>query len=226
MLENTTAVLVIWHDLLPEAKLEWEQCHTHEHMPERVGIPGFLGGRRYMNHDAPDQCCFTLYEGSDLSIFKSPPYLERLNNPTPWTKKNASAFKNLTRGACRCVSTSGPKNAYGGTMMTIRLLRSQSFSEDSEQLNQLTTDVAELSGVITATLALCDTEITSTETAERKLRKGTAEEPLDGVLMIEGYDAVGLKKEASKIQDKIKATNIHLNPLPHQIYPLSYMLRE
>ena len=49
MLENTTAVLVIWHDLLPEAKIEWEQWHTHEHMPERVGIPGFLGGRRYMN---------------------------------------------------------------------------------------------------------------------------------------------------------------------------------
>ena len=86
MLAHTKAFLAIWHDLLPDGKIEWERWHTYEHMPERVGIPGFLGGRRYMNHDDPEQCCFTMYEGSDLSVFKSAAYLERLNNPTPWTR--------------------------------------------------------------------------------------------------------------------------------------------
>ena len=40
-----------------------------------------------MDYNDPEQCCFTMYEGNDLSVFKSTPYLKRLNNPTPWTKK-------------------------------------------------------------------------------------------------------------------------------------------
>jgi hypothetical protein len=85
--EKTQAFLAIWHDLLDEGKTDWEKWHTYEHIPERVGIRGFLAGRRYMNYNDPEQCCFTMYEGSDLSVFKSTPYLKRLNNPTPWTKK-------------------------------------------------------------------------------------------------------------------------------------------
>ena len=50
-----------------------------------------------------------LDKGNDLSVFKSTPYLKRLNNPTPWTKISALTFKNYTRGACKCVSTSGQK---------------------------------------------------------------------------------------------------------------------
>jgi hypothetical protein len=38
----------IWHDLLPEARDEFHQWHNREHMPERVGIPGFRRGRRYV----------------------------------------------------------------------------------------------------------------------------------------------------------------------------------
>ena len=38
----------IWHDLLPEARDDFHQWHNREHMPERVGIPGFRRGRRYV----------------------------------------------------------------------------------------------------------------------------------------------------------------------------------
>jgi hypothetical protein len=41
-------VVCIWHDLLPEARDEYHQWHNREHMPERVGIPGFRRGRRYV----------------------------------------------------------------------------------------------------------------------------------------------------------------------------------
>lgn len=98
MQEKTQAFLAIWHDLLDEGKTDWEKWHTYEHIPERVGISRFLAGRRYMNYNDPEQCCFTMYEGNDLSVFKSTPYLKRLNNPTPWTKISALTFKNFTRG--------------------------------------------------------------------------------------------------------------------------------
>ena len=39
-------VVAIWHDLAPEAKDEFYEWHNREHMPERVGIPGFRRGRQ------------------------------------------------------------------------------------------------------------------------------------------------------------------------------------
>ena len=224
MHENSKAFLAIWHDLLDEGKIDWEKWHTYEHMPERIGIPGFLGGRRYMNHNDQDQCCFTIYEGSDLSVFKSAPYLKRLNNPTSWTKKSAATFRNFTRGACKRVSFCGPQNGYGGVVMTIRLLRDDDFSENSQQLDQLTTNINEMDGVITTTLGLCDTQITSTETTEQKLRKGTTEVSLDGVLIIEGYDTTVLEEQTQKILRIISSADIHLDPVQNQIYSLSNML--
>ena len=40
--------VAIWHDLVPEARDEFYDWHNREHMPERVGIPGFRRGRRYI----------------------------------------------------------------------------------------------------------------------------------------------------------------------------------
>jgi len=224
--EKTQAFLAIWHDLLDEGKTDWEKWHTYEHIPERVGIPGFLVGRRYMNYNDPEQCCFTIYEGSDLSVFKSTPYLKRLNNPTPWTKKSALTFKNFTRGACKCVSTSGQKNGYGGALMTIRLLKGKNFSENSKYFDQLTSITNELEGIITSTLGICNAETTSTETTERKLRKGTSETSLEGVLIIDGYDEIILKEQSTKILNIINSSAIDLKSQQIQTYTLSYILRE
>ena len=43
-----SGAVCIWHDIAPEATDEFYQWHNREHMPERVGIPGFRLGRRYI----------------------------------------------------------------------------------------------------------------------------------------------------------------------------------
>jgi hypothetical protein len=40
--------VVIWHDIAPEGRAQFYAWHGREHMPERLGIPGFLRGRRYV----------------------------------------------------------------------------------------------------------------------------------------------------------------------------------
>ena len=40
-------VAAIWHDIAPEGEDDYHHWHCHEHVPERVSIPGFLRGRRY-----------------------------------------------------------------------------------------------------------------------------------------------------------------------------------
>ena len=61
---------------------------THEHMPERMGVPGFLRGRRYVALDgAPPHRYFNFYEISDADVMTGAAYLHCLNHPTPQTQR-------------------------------------------------------------------------------------------------------------------------------------------
>src|ERR1700745_2860715 len=54
-------VVGIWNGIAPEGRTEFFEWHNREHMPERVGIPGFRRGRRYIaKYGEPE--FFTLYE--------------------------------------------------------------------------------------------------------------------------------------------------------------------
>lgn len=61
------AVVAIWNGIAPEGRAEFYEWHLHEHIPERVGIPGFKRGRRYIAADPATQPeFFTLYEAEIL----------------------------------------------------------------------------------------------------------------------------------------------------------------
>src|SRR5262249_45357292 len=85
----------IWNDTLPEGRAEFYEWHNREHMPERVGIPGFRRGRRYIALDARPEF-FTLYETDGPHTLSGAEYLTRLNNPTPWTLRATRAFRNVS----------------------------------------------------------------------------------------------------------------------------------
>ena len=76
------AAVAIWCDVAPEIREEFDDWHAHEHMPERLAIPGFLRGSRWVAADGSNGY-FMLYEAVGLDTIASGPYLERLNNPTP-----------------------------------------------------------------------------------------------------------------------------------------------
>ena len=41
------AFLAMWHDIAEAGDAEYNAWHTRQHMPERLGVPGFRVGRRY-----------------------------------------------------------------------------------------------------------------------------------------------------------------------------------
>ena len=43
--------IAIWNGISDEGRADFYAWHLSEHMPERVGIPGFLRGRRYRAAD-------------------------------------------------------------------------------------------------------------------------------------------------------------------------------
>jgi hypothetical protein len=113
------AFVAIWHDIRSEAEPEYNRWHTREHMPERLSIPGFVRGRRGVDWSRERHRYWTLYEGPDLGVFGSPAYLERLNNPTPWTRRIQPAFYNFIRCGCEVLASRG--EGVGGAMATFRI---------------------------------------------------------------------------------------------------------
>ena len=74
-------VVALWHDLVPDAKEEFYEWHSRERMPERVGIPGFRRGRRYVAvNGAPE--FFVLYEADSPEVLGGIDFLNRLNAPS------------------------------------------------------------------------------------------------------------------------------------------------
>jgi len=223
MQRRTQAFLAIWHDIDPAMEPEWHRWHTYEHMPERVGIPGFLAGRRYMSADAPEHRCFTLYEGADLSVFNSPAYLERLNAPTEWTRKMAPAFRNFTRGACRRLASAGAEHGYAGSVLTVRL--EPDGEVDAAAAQALVERIAGIEGIVGALIGACDRGVTRTETNERAMRSATEEQSLDGVVVVEAYDHAILQAAAADIEVLVASTTFGFRPGASQTYSLAYLLQ-
>jgi hypothetical protein len=114
------AVVAIWNGIASEARDQFYDWHINEHMPERVGIPGFRRGRRYIAADSSTQPeFFTLYELDTMEVAKGSDYANRLNDPTPGTVASTSQFRDTFRALSRVLLSEGP--GAGGAILTIRL---------------------------------------------------------------------------------------------------------
>jgi len=91
--------MLLSFDIVPEAVAEHDHWHTFEHLPERLSIPGFLRGTRWIALEGQPRY-LVLYEVEALGTLTSPAYLERLNQPTPWTSQIMPSYRGMRRGLC------------------------------------------------------------------------------------------------------------------------------
>jgi hypothetical protein len=110
-------VVAIWHDLAPGTHDDFHEWHNREHMPERVGIPGFRRGRRYVAIGGGPEF-FNLYEADSPETLAGQDYRNRLAAPTAWTQRVVPTFRNVARGICRVAFTNGAGS--GGVLLTLR----------------------------------------------------------------------------------------------------------
>ena len=93
------AAVAMWWDVAPEMSAEWEDWHTSEHMPERLAIPGFLRGTRWVARSG-EPSYFVCTKSRTWPTITAGRYLERLNNPTPWSRKMMPHHRNMVRSLC------------------------------------------------------------------------------------------------------------------------------
>ncbi len=182
--------MVFWHDIVGDDG-DYNHWHGFEHMPERVGIDGFHRGRPYRAHWAGPEY-FNMYETRAPDTLTSPAYLERLNDPTPWTKSTLGAFRNSNRTLCRIASSHG--KGTGGYLLTVRLSpgigagTGLAAALSDTILPELVTGPA----VVGAHLLRADESASRVETEEKALRDAP-DEVADWVVLVEAMAPVPLE---------------------------------
>jgi hypothetical protein len=182
------AAVAMWWDIAPSGRAEFEDWHSHEHFPERMGIPGFLRGSRWASSEGADGF-FVMYELASYEILTSSHYLARLNDPTPWSKEMMPLHRNMVRSQCRIVESFG--GGIACTMMTLRL-SSQHGRADSlrEHLKMLLSKLPLRPG-LTGGHLLCTETPNIAPTHEQKIRGGV-DAAADWIVLVAGYDAEAL----------------------------------
>lgn len=219
-----SAFLAIFHDIDPPSWTEYMEWHTREHMPERLSIPGFTVGKRLINHDIPRYRYGTVYGGENAEVFRSPGYLERLNNPTAWSNKVQPTFRNFLRVACERVASAGVGD--GGAMATVRLdfLDGAGESDIRANAGKLCDALLEVSGACGSHVGLARREISGVKTRETELRPGMAEKEFDAIVLVEGSGVPELLASVGDIESAIAASGCGVGAPATIVYHLAYQL--
>ena len=80
---------------------EFNAWYDDEHMAERLAIPGFRSARRWVADVAPGEGKYlATYELDSADVLKSPAYLARFQNQTPWSRRCLDKAVVFRRWAC------------------------------------------------------------------------------------------------------------------------------
>jgi hypothetical protein len=165
-----TGAVLVWNDITEQGREQFYDWHDKEHIPERLAIPGFRRGRRYVKPGHSPEW-LTMYEADDLDVVTSPEYLQRLNSPTPGTTKTLQYFRNTSRAVCRIVSSTG--SSSGGHVLAMRL--DVPCTQSEAMCRYLSTEVfpraLALTGVVACHLYAADQDASHLPTAESSTRE-------------------------------------------------------
>lgn len=211
-------VLAIWNGIADgrdDAFLEW---HIKEHIPERIGVPGFLRGRRYKALEG-DPAYFNFYEVHTPQVLLSPAYLARLNDPTPWTRKVVATFTDTSRTICRVACSAGA--GVGAYVDVLRFDDHDSQRHDS--MAALVTLLPKQRGIVGAHL-LCSEQGPPIETLETRLRK-RPDLVWAAVLIVEAatVEAVTSLRQAELASASVKGAGF-AEPKARGLYQLQFCL--
>jgi len=214
--------IIIWNDIAPEGRDEFYDWHIHEHIPERLDVPGFLRGSRSIAMSPQTKPEFvTLYEIADPSVATSAAYLARLNAPTDWTKRATSHFRNTARALTEVLLSEGAGS--GGMMATIRFEDSDravaAFTRVHEQRSALA-EAAKLPRISGVHLCTTNNAASATRTAESRDRTDIVPAPVAAVL-VEGCDDAALQAAVAQI---LKLCGPEGAQLPVGFYRLEHAL--
>jgi hypothetical protein len=193
-------ILAIFNDCRPGREAEFEEWFQGEHLPERLAVPGFLFGRRHQAISGASGY-FNFYLVESPAVLTSKPYLARLDDPTPMTKKVMSdIFINMNRTVChRTVRKGGFRGAYA---VTVRFNTAPDEAALKATLDVLVADPAVAGGEIWIALDPKGMPVSQ----EEKLRGG--DKKIAGCLMIDTLRQAEAEKIGAELAKKFPGAEV------------------
>jgi hypothetical protein len=176
--------LLLLFDIAADAAAEHDDWHSHEHMPERLAIPGFVRGTRWIAGADPFHYC-VLYEVAEPCVLDSTAYRERLDHPTPWTAAMMRHYRGMRRTLCSLAASSG--QGIGGTALVVTFAPAEGRQSalDRWLLDDIVPELAQRPGLASCRVyrrALAGAAMTS----EQEIRGRDAS--VHSALLVTGYD--------------------------------------
>ena len=215
------AVLLLSFDVAEEAIPEHDEWHTHEHLPERLSIPGFLRGSRWVASSANPRY-FVMYEVAQLATLQSDAYLERLNHPSPWTSRMMPHYRGMTRGFCSVSGSLGTGLGQAGLLIRFKPEAGAEPSLRAWLLDVALPRIPTRRGLGSA--HLFEGASTPRMTNEQRLRGADA--GVDWAVFVTGYDeaALGALMQADLGRDRFEAHGS--TSVSEAIYRMHFMLTD
>ena len=196
------AAMLLGFDIAAEAIDDHDDWHTHEHLPERLAIPGFLRGTRWVALDGAPRYA-VLYEVASLQTLASPAYLERLNQPTPWTTRTMPHYRGMTRGLCTVAASAGAGQGPFGLLVRLEPAAAGEAELDAWLRREIVATLPMRPGLGSA--PLLKAELAGPMTNEQRIRGADA--GVAWALLVTGYrqDAVAALASAELGRDRLEA---------------------
>ncbi|KRC83305.1 hypothetical protein D3C87_287390 [compost metagenome] len=178
------AAIAMWWDIAPAWRAQFEDWHSHEHFPERMGVPGFLRGSRWISARGSEGF-FVMYELDAYETLSSAAYLARLNRPTPWSTTLMPQHRNMIRSQCHVLESAG--GGLARYALTIRLSpRRGAEAEMRAYLKAHAASISMQAGTCGGHLLMTQTPAIAS-TTEQKIRGGK-DRAADWIYVVNGYE--------------------------------------
>lgn len=202
------ALLLNWFDIAQGWQEAFDDWHNREHVIERMGVPGFMQGRRFEALGTPriaGHSYLVAYDAADIGVFKSPAYAARLDNPTPLTARVVPHLRNLTRTVYEVEARRGGGTA--GYLRTIRLASTEGSPADAALLRDTVEALYSVSGVSGVILGRPDATVTHYKdtTREGQATETLVRDAYPWIVIVEACRAAALDEASGILGEAVAA---------------------
>lgn len=205
-------MLIVFNEVKARDERDFNEWYNREHIDERVNLPGFHRGRRYVAVRGSPRYLAT-YECNTVGDLATPGYLALLANQTPWTQAVMAKFTKFTRLTVRVQADLA--HGVGGAVAAVR------FTPDPRSRKALVEWLKETAlpraierpGMVGAMAAENDLEVAHAPLQAKSMDHPRADEA-EWVALLEGSDAgaVGAAARATFTLPKLRNFGVTVAP--------------
>jgi len=211
MADALPGILAIFNNAAPGREAEFEEWFQHEHLAERIAVPGFLLGRRYEAVSGTPRY-FNFYLTQSAEILKSAAYLERLDHPTPMTRKVMSEiFKDMIRTVCHRTLRFGAMR--GAAAVAVRFTEKVDQTALKATIEELIKDKAVACAEIWSAVSVSEFPVSE----EERLRGG--DRKIAGCLYVEALRVAEAEDIAGRLSRQFSSATVGAYRLLCEIRP-------